>query len=152
LGAHILDFLDQGEVSGAEYARHWEEGWDISLRLIGAIRDLAEENGAAFAAFIVPHVMEVDDEEYSRLTQRFQWIKFERSAPSARVMNYAHANDIRVLELTPVFRNQYILGQGPYYYQREDNHWNPQGHALATGALIEFLDQHQLIPAQAVRY
>lgn len=151
LGAHILDFVDQGEVSGAEYARRWEEGWDISLRLIGAIRDLAEKNGARFAAFVVPHVIEVDDDEYSGLRQRFPWIEFERSAPTARVLNYAREHGISVLDLTPFFRNQYILGQGPYYYQREDNHWNPRGHALATGALIEYLDQHQLLPMSVVR-
>jgi hypothetical protein len=151
LGAHILDFADQGDLSRAEYARHWEDGWSISLRSIGAIRDLAEEHGARFAAFLVPHVIEVDDDEYAEIRKRFPWIEFERSAPTARVLNYAHEHGISVLDLSPAFRNQYILGQGPYYYQREDNHWNPQGHALATGALIEFLDQHALLPAPPTR-
>jgi hypothetical protein len=57
--------------------------------------------------------------------------------------DFAVKNDIRFLDLTPIFQEEARTGAGLYY--PFDTHWNQLGHDLAAGSINKYI--RRMLPA-----
>jgi hypothetical protein len=64
----------------------------------------------------------------------------QHSDDQARLIaDFAAENQIRLLDLTPIFQEE--AGKGVELYYPFDTHWNQLGHDLAAGSIDKYIEQ-----------
>ena len=102
-----------------------------------------------FADFTVPSKIEVDAAFRARYEKRFPRLEFDAERTNRPVESFCGKRDIPFLDLRQELLAAVEAGSGSLHHGITDRHWNRDGHRVATEALIEFLDEHGLIPERA---
>ncbi|MBI3119734.1 MAG: hypothetical protein HYZ00_13655, partial [Candidatus Hydrogenedentes bacterium] len=128
------------------HAAEWKQAWDTTERVLLATRDTAREAGAKFAIFTIPSRFQVDAHYREMVADQVAGLKFDLQKPEKQLVDFGQQEGIPVLDLTPVFSEVQEKQGTPLHHQLEDEHWNPNGHALAATAVRKFLEEQRLLP------
>ena len=145
-GAIMKDFVSTGAHDPGSYSELWSDSWAVTARCIEAFHRATREHGAKFAVFSIPAKIEVDTKLQAALQKKFPSIALDVAKPHAQLESLAAEDRFDQLNLLPVFQDAYAKRNAPLYHRYMDTHWNAAGHAVATAALIEFLDERHLVP------
>ena len=132
------------------YEQAFDESWEVTLRSIAAIRDLAQEHDARFLAVLISPFYAIGDEEFAGIERRHPRIVFDRDAPHRRMREGARRHGFEVLDLAPAFRERSARDGGALHHLH-DRHWTAAGHRLAAAVVADHLDRHGLVPAAGSR-
>jgi hypothetical protein len=126
-----------------------ELAWEVTRKILEALRDEVSGHGARLVLVYVPSRMEVNDRDWELTRIRYGLDeKWERGLVLERLRSIAVGAGLPLLDLTPALRlEDHGLRGGPYY--RYDGHWNALGHRTAAGELKTFLDRLRLLPTCA---
>ena len=119
----------------------WEDAWAITEALIAASAEAARADGSDFLLVNIPGKVEIHDEQWASLTQRFNLkdADWDLAAPSRRLEAMATRQQIAYVDLRPAFRTAASTGRRLYYYT--DGHWNADGHDLAAEVIVSALTE-----------
>jgi hypothetical protein len=95
----------------------------------------ASGRGAPLLAVLIPDWTEVDSARLAADEAVVGRARLDPSRPIRRISELLDRAGIRYVDLTPVFRTAVARGERLYY--EVDRHLNPNGHRLASEALIE---------------
>jgi hypothetical protein len=129
-----------------------EASWDVTGRILGALRDESASHAARLVLVYVPSRMEVNDRDWELTRIRYGLDeKWQPGLVLERLRQIATAAGLPLVDLTPALRREErgLLG-GPYY--RYDGHWNALGHRVAAGTLAAFLRAEGALPACAASH
>ncbi len=135
--------IEQGEGMPIDLRVHdpaggplWEEAWQLSDALVGAMAARCEARGVAFATLIFPSQVEATDRGRQAAVAAWpELASWDLDRATARAVNMAGRHG-PVLDLTPALRA--VQHQAPLYYA-QDGHWTPAGHRVAAEAAAPFL-------------
>ena len=133
-------------LTNEEYKMAWKRSWQATQKLILAIAALANQAGSQFALFTVPARIQVDDGYFDKTAKRYPSLIFDLDRIDNDVERFARDHQIRVLNLTPVFREHYAAHNEALFLGKEDQHWNRAGHRVAADAVAGFVDSCFLFP------
>jgi hypothetical protein len=86
--------------------------------------------------------MEPDDKGFLQFTDQTVTAELVHQHMDDQAMlmaDFAAENDIRFLDLTPVFQEE--AGAGAELYYQFDTHWNQLGHDLAAVSINEYIEE-----------
>jgi hypothetical protein len=86
--------------------------------------------------------LDLDDENFIKFTDEVATPELTRQHMDDQSMlmaDFAAENDIRFLDLTPIFQEEARTGAELYY--AFDTHWNQSGHDLAAVAINEYIEE-----------
>jgi hypothetical protein len=116
----------------------WKESWEVTERLIVALRDEVESHGAKFLAVTLSNPIQVHPDATARAAFQRRLGVGDLFYPERRFAALGERHGFRVFNLAPAFqrhaeaRKVFLHGFGP---ELGNGHWNEAGHALA-GELI----------------
>jgi len=148
-GAHVETYVPEaartGGVSQEDYRRLWDEAWDITSRLMLAMQDVAEAQGARFAVFTVPSKLQTDPAYREYVQAEFPGLEWDLGRTERRLAALGQAHGFLVLDLQPAFDQ--AQRRAGLFHRLRDRHWNRAGHRVAAATLAELLDRHGLLPS-----
>jgi lysophospholipase L1-like esterase len=129
---------------------NWKEAWEITEKLILKLREAVEKDGAKLVLVAVADKCSADPNpsgllnEYAGITSP----DYNPDYVATRLETFSKVNGIKFLSLSPHFRKYRDEHQvpSPYFFFRNDQHWNPLGHRVAAEAVANYLVQEGLIP------
>ena len=127
----------------------WDEAWLVTQRLILETQRLAASHGARFALLIVPTNFQVERDSLRDLEAAFPSLDFDSTRINRALARFASSSGVPILDLTDSFVEANEREPASLYHQREDKHWNAQGHELAAAELERFLERQGWLPAQS---
>jgi hypothetical protein len=122
-------------------------GWQLTDRLLAAIRDTSKAAGSRMAVVLLPLRYQLADTAFASLVKLAE-------LPPDRMGMYQPQNTIRrmgdslhipVVDLLPAFQQQTAAGKAPLYVDW-DGHWNDAGHRLAADVVVQDLVAAKLVP------
>jgi hypothetical protein len=131
-------------VEPAEYTRAWETTERILARLKGDVEAL----GSKLVVFTVPAIEEVSVDLYEKATTKIaspDKLCLEEAPGHTRLSLILTKLDIESMTLLPDFRRA-MREDGIQLYRLSDQHWNPEGHALAAERVVSELIRRGLLP------
>ncbi|MEX0696129.1 MAG: hypothetical protein WD099_01160 [Dongiaceae bacterium] len=133
----------------ADYARVWQEGWEVTAALIKAMRAEAEKAGGAFAIYIAPPKIQGDRSYRERVQEAFPGLRFDMTRINREIAAFGSANGIPVIDVLPALEAADRAGPpGRLYYDIEDEHLRPEGHAVVVAELARRLRDLGLVAAR----
>jgi hypothetical protein len=141
----------------------YDRAWDVTRRILTRLNRDVRAAGARLLVMSVPAITEVDEDVMARHIQKAAMRKPKRGgqdAPQAdrlcledppayrRLSKLLRELDIDYLDLLPAFRE--ASQQGVELFRRGDEHWNPQGHALAAEELAAALVRRGYLDSEDV--
>ncbi len=123
-----------------------EESWQITGKVLGAMRDMSEAAGAAFAVFAIPTQLQTDPAYQEMITATYPGLELDLDRPDRRLAQIGAALEFPVILFADRFREAAQAGEGPFHFQIEDVHFNAAGHAFATKILAQELVDAGLVP------
>ncbi len=112
--------------------------WALLVALIRQLRAEVEEQGASFAVFLVPSVVQVYPELWKPFSQRADGQALDADLPQRLVTERLSALGITVIDPLPALR---AAGRGnDRLYFPVNRHWTAAGHEVAATVLREGLD------------
>jgi hypothetical protein len=114
----------------------WARAWDVTERLIVAIRDEAARQGAGFLLVSISSGVQED----ARARHSPEWTRWQDDpalkldAPETRLAALAAARGIDYVPLLPEFRAASAAATRPFHIDWT-GHWTSAGHALAARVL-----------------
>lgn len=142
LGPYLTEFSPArggNSLPAAEYARLWEEAFQITGRTLIETNALSRKNGAEFVVFLVPARIQVDAAYQAAVARRHPSVRLDLEAINARLLRHAGENGLRALDLLPSFREAGRAEEKALFHQIDDRHWNAAGHRLAARQVAAFL-------------
>ena len=118
----------------------WEEGWSITQTLIQEIKGLCEDNGVEFGVVIFPSIEEISLDHQRTLLRQHPTLSnwtFDLEDRSLKMLQEAGLSALEVHSLYPTFKS-HALPTTLHYPQ--DHHWTPEGHALASQSINDWLN------------
>ncbi|MGE3268106.1 MAG: hypothetical protein AB7P40_05120 [Chloroflexota bacterium] len=127
----------------------WERSWRITARLIEMIQARSQQIGAPLVIVGLPEWRMLEPAYWERPGNR-RLLDSGRGGPDAQVrLLDAITTRLHIphVELGPAFEPR-VLQDGLFrYFIEGDYHWTPDGHAVATAAVADFLlNQEGLLP------
>lgn len=121
----------------------WREAWQVTERLLVAMRDEARSHGSAFAVATLTNGLQVypDAQVRARLLRE---MRIETPFyPDDRIRRMGEVHDFPVLNLAPGM-HQWVLEHGTALHGfanafPSSGHWNEQGHRLAGTLLAKWI-------------
>lgn len=107
----------------------WASAWTRTEHLLLELRAEAQRAGARFGVVIFPSQAELDPE-------------LDLGYPAGRILAFCEANQIPVLDLTPVFAADPERRRA---YLKHDKHWSALGHARAAAATAAWIEEAGLL-------
>ena len=107
--------------------------WKIALGMLSRMDGISQKLGARFAVVIFPFMYQLDD-------------RYPFTPLHDLVRQHCEAEGIPVLDLLDVFRGQDYLD---LWVHPSDQHPNEIGHAIAAGAMADFVRAEHLLAAPA---
>jgi len=147
LGCYVEDFSQVDvatDITPEQYQQLWDETWQVTRNLIGAINRLCTENNARFAFFNCPARIQFETEYLDAAQKMVPALPLNVDLPENRLAAFATEDDIPFLNLLPAFRQAHVDGEDVNY--NHDSHWNETGHRLAAVAVTAWLDEKGLLP------
>ena len=118
------------------------QSWDVTRRILARLNHEVSIAGARLLVMSVPAINEVDEdvmETIERNAPQPGRLCLEQASAHRRLGELLAELDIDYLDLLPAFRKA-RRQTGVELFRRSDQHWNPQGHALAARELAEALE------------
>lgn len=129
-----------------DYERMWNEAWEVTEGLVLRISEVARENGAEPALFLVPDAIQTEQRILGAVRRRFPALEIDLTRSHERMLAFGARHDLPVLDLLPHFHEAMQRGEGPLFPVRGDLHWNAAGHRVAARELARYLEEHGLVP------
>lgn len=131
----------------------WANAWLITERVLTLLNETVSQDGPRFIVLGLPDAYRIDPHWRERLQSELGKIppSFRTDNVEKRLVQIASRNNIPLDHLGPYFesyRNKHGL-QWPYFSLTCDPHYSALGHEVCAEAIVEKLEQHQLLPATA---
>lgn len=121
-------------------AEPWPQALLTTQAILAEFKREADQLGAPLRGMLIPSYEEVDDQQWSRVLQRYpamQTQRWDTAQPAVLTQQIFDKAGIPLMDLTPVMR-QYAE-QGKNLYLRDDRHFTPEGHTMAAHTLASWL-------------
>jgi len=121
-----------------EYQPVWNDGWAVTLKLIAGMKGLCEEKNIEFLAVNIPYEPLVTDEtgKLFKIYPKMKGRDWDFSKPFRSLDNFCRGEDIRYLDLLPLFKDHYKKTKTPLYFEY-DQHLNKEGMELTASLIFE---------------
>lgn len=128
----------------------WKQAWTITERVMKRMQDTVNADGAKFVVEAWPSFTDIDPGWRERMAKEFGTVpaNFSPSKPEERLREAASNAGVSLDLLAPQFiayRDTHHM-QWPYFSFTCDPHNTPLGNDVSAQAIIEKLEQHQLLP------
>lgn len=142
-------------VNYCEEPGEYTRAWGTTQRILEKLRDDVETHGGELVVFTVPAIEEVSPDHMRMVAADVAHpgkLCFEKAPGHARLGGILSDLDIEFIPLLSDFRTV-MRDKGVLLYRLSDQHWNPEGHALAAEQIVSELIERELLPvtAQAVK-
>jgi hypothetical protein len=130
-------------VEPAEYTR----AWDTTERILARLNADVEAAGGKLVVFTVPALEEVSVILYEKVATNIVYhdrLCLEGAPGHTRLGSILAQLDIELITLLPDFR-RVMREDGIQLYRISDQHWNPEGHALAAEHVVSELIKRELL-------
>jgi lysophospholipase L1-like esterase len=118
----------------------YDRAWGVTGRILTRLNREVRATGASLLVMSVPAIGEVDEDVMAQLVRHAPQPLCLGQAPAYRRLGeLLRELDIDYLDLLPAFRDA-RQQTGVELFRRSDQHWNPQGHALAARELAAALE------------
>jgi lysophospholipase L1-like esterase len=133
----------------------WKQAWLVTEKVMRQMQDTVKADGAKFVVEAWPSFTDIDRDWRERMIKDFGTVpsKFSPLKPEERLVEVANNAGVTLDLLAPQFisyRDAHHM-QWPYFSFTCDPHNTPLGNEVSAQAIIEKLEQHQLLPAAAVQ-
>lgn len=139
--------LPQGPALAPRLESLFNASWNVTSKVILAMKQTAEKHNARFLIFLSPGKFQIDSGYRTRLLKQTcspQDLDIWRS--NHILGRLASTHKIPFCDPSPAFIREFNHGVGPLYFGSDDQHWTAIGNRVAAQALAAFLDQHKLVP------
>jgi lysophospholipase L1-like esterase len=114
------------------------EAWELTFALLREFRRTARAAGTEFVLLAVPYKAQVDRRYWEELVAEYPEVRksdpdFEAQEPERLMEDFCRRENMRCLNLLPVFKKETAKGQELFGY--EDLHWSTEGNRVAAEAL-----------------
>jgi hypothetical protein len=128
----------------------WNQAWLTTEKVMTLMRDTVTQDGSKFMLLAWPDFADIDPQWRTRMIKQVGQVpgEFNPFKPEERIKNIAGRNQIAFDFIAPYlqsYRDQYSL-QWPYFSFTCDPHYTALGHKVSAEAIVEKLEQHQLLP------
>jgi hypothetical protein len=122
-------------------------GWQLTDRLLGAIRDTSNAMGSQMAVVLLPLRYQLADTAFASFVKHAEVApdRMGMYQPQTTVKHMTDSLHIPVVDLLPAFQQWTAAGKAPLYLDW-DGHWNDAGHRLAANVVVQNLVAANLIP------
>jgi len=122
-------------------------GWQLTDRLLAAIRDTSKAAGSQMAVVLLPLKYQLADSTFANLVKHAAMPPDRMAMYQPQTMICAMADSLRipVIDLLPAFQQWTAAGKAPLYLDW-DGHWNDAGHRLAADVVVQDLLVANLVP------
>jgi hypothetical protein len=138
---------------GDSLDREWGQAWLTTEKVMTLMRNTVTQDGSKFMVVAWPDFADIDPGWRQRLTKQVGELPSDFNAfkPEERLKRIADRNQIAFDFLAPymqVYRDEHHL-QWPYFSHTCDQHWTALGHRIGAQAIVQKLEEHQLLPPPA---
>jgi hypothetical protein len=129
----------------------WKQAWTVTGKVMRRMKDTVNADGARFVVEAWPSFTDIDPDWRQRMAKDFAAAvpgNFSPSKPEERLSEAASNAGVTLDLLAPQFiayRDAHHM-QWPYFSFTCDPHNTPLGNEVSAQAIIENLEQHQLLP------
>ena len=119
------------------------EFWNVTRRILARLNREVRAMNARLLVMSVPAIEEVDEDVMMRVERKApepDRLCLEQAPANQRLGELLAELDVAYLDLLPAFRAA-SRPTGVELFRRSDDHWNPQGHALAARELAAALER-----------
>ena len=122
-------------------------GWQLTDRLLGAIRDTSKAAGSQVAVVLLPLRYQLADTTFSSFVKHAEMTpdRMRMYQPQTTVRRMADSLHVPVVDLLGAFQQWTAAGKAPLYLEW-DGHWNDAGHRLAADVVVQNLVAANLVP------
>ena len=144
---YFTDYKD-GEMWAIEknYTNDMKYAFYLNSLLLRAYNDIAKRNNITFVLVLVADRISVDEEMQKATVERYYNVDenfFDYGKPYALMEQFAKSNGIKVVNLYPVFKEEFQKGKSMYL--EGDHHLNDYGHELYAREVHKLLVQEGLV-------
>jgi SGNH hydrolase-like domain, acetyltransferase AlgX len=111
-------------------------------KLVAKFREFSSAKGVPFVVVLAPSHVQVYDDLWLAATGAATQGLYDRALPNQRMMRFAEANGLLMVDLLPAFSSA-AKDHGPLYYPHEQ-HWNREGNELVARVLVDYLEAAKL--------
>jgi lysophospholipase L1-like esterase len=121
----------------------YKRSWGVTRRILTRLNSEVSAAGARLLVMAVPAIEEIDEDVMARVVRdapQADRLCLEEAPAYWQLGKLLRELDIDYLDLLPAFRDA-RRQTGVELFRRSDDHWNPQGHALAARELAAALER-----------
>ena len=128
----------------------WQKAWTVTSKVLAGFGQEVTADGGKFQVLLWPDFADIDPGWHERLTKQLGHIpgQLVPAKFTEHVREAAEKANVPFDTLAPymqAYRDENHL-QWPYFSLPCDPHFSPLGHKVAAGAIIQKLEQHNLLP------
>ena len=126
-------------------ADDYQVQFKIMQELLIKIADIAKQKDVPVVFALAPSILQVDEELWTFFVEKNSATKrnYIRSSPNDRLMQFAKANSLLMLDLLPVFLEE--AKRNVKCYHPVEQHWTKEGNEVVAKALLDYLNANSLI-------
>jgi hypothetical protein len=126
-------------------SRSYRDEFKVMQELLIKIASLGREKNVSVVFVLAPSILQVDDELWKSFLEKNSSTRknFIRSSPNDRLMQFANNNNLRMLDLLPVFLE--AGKKNVKFYHPVEQHWTKEGNQVVAMSLTEYLKANTLI-------
>jgi hypothetical protein len=138
--------VEQGGIhkslASTDDGRH-RRAWELTERLIVALRDEVERRGSRFVLALYPAAEQVDPRQWDAMLAQAgdRRDEFEQGYTERRLLEICEAHDVSVVSMTETFRGAIGVPGAPALYNNGNGHFNHAGNLLAARLIFRFLTE-----------
>jgi len=124
--------------------------WELTRRLIGALKADVRARGRKFAVAYFPEVRQVLPEQWEETLECWPAARgktWDLNKPNRLMGEFLRGEDVPYLDLT-VGLTQYVRERGATPFIEKDGHLNPEGHEAVARLFSEWLVNVGLVPTR----
>ncbi len=121
-------------------------GWELTDRLLAAIRDTSKAAGSQMAVVLLPLRYQLADTTFASFAKHAEMPPGRMSMyqPQTMIRRMADSLQVPVVDLLPAFQQWTAANKAPLYLNW-DGHWNDAGHRLAADVVVQDLVADSLV-------
>jgi hypothetical protein len=131
----------------------WKQAWQVTGKVLTLMRDTVIADNAHFMVLTWPESTDRDPDWRQRMIKQYGQLpsSFNPFKPEQRLKEIANSAHIPLDSLAPymqAYRDQHHL-QWPYFSFSCEPHFSALGHQVSAEAIVQKLQEHDLLPARA---
>lgn len=140
LSAHVVELLTVPSPPNIA------TGWQLTDRLLGAMRDTAKAAGSQMAVVLLPLRYQLADTAFASFVKQAKMApeRMGMYQPQTMIKQMTDSLHIPVVDLLPAFQQRTATDKAPLYLEW-DGHWNDAGHRLAADVIVRDLVSDNLV-------